>query len=349
LSKPSYVFDVPNNDFKSHEKLVCLSVVTQDRFKSAAGKAVNHLNKAAMSILTRTKLRHRNNLAIVLFSTQPAGRGHNSSNLNQLADLFRIRTVNLSSIVTSYTNARDKEALDYAFVLRETSKMNCSYVMVSEDDAIVKKDWFEILESVLNRAAKHKTDFFIIKFFTGYKLIDIDWLAYPSCVLTVIVYSAILTVVLMKVFFKKKSSIITAVLITISSVAVIFLLKSLSVSPVKSDDIYEYKTGFSTVSILYQNDKRLAEWIDFVENTIGSYLNNTSEFRMPKDLLLEKFLLDNKYKEFILEPSLVQHIGMQSSLEYRDLNEAKFRRMFKSYSFMDDYKLLKFDQNYLLK
>jgi hypothetical protein len=344
-SHPHFVFD--SRDTKS-QKRVCLGIITQDRLYSP-GKTINHLNKVAMSILTRTKLKHRDKLTIVFFNTQPTTRVQNSSNIAQLSDLFHIRDVAPSSSVTSYTNSRDKESMDYAYILREMKKWSCEYIMVSEDDAIFKRDWFDVLESALDIAKRNQVDFFLAKFFTGYKLIDLDWLLHPVCIVEVLGYSATISFVLTRYLLRKRLNKIHVAVVFVNSLAIIFLLKSFSINPIKKNELFEYVSGFGTVSILYSNDDKLSKWINYLENAIGSYLNNTSTFRMPKDLLLGIFREANNYKELKLEPSIVQHIGMQSSLDYRDLGEVRYRQMFKSYSFLDNFKLIEFDENYLLK
>jgi hypothetical protein len=53
---------------------------------------------------------------------------------------------------------------------------------------------------------------------------------------------------------------------------------------------------------------------------------------MSKQIYREK----NNLKEFIIEPSLVQHSGMHSSLYDRDTTLTGFKNLYKSYSFIDE-------------
>ena len=73
----------------------------------------------------------------------------------------------------------------------------------------------------------------------------------------------------------------------------------------------------------------------------------------PKDLLLRKFKKKFNLKEFILEPSVFQHVGLQSSFNSmnafaggKDIYKVQFRP-FQSYSFMkENTKTLTFDSIY---
>ncbi len=73
----------------------------------------------------------------------------------------------------------------------------------------------------------------------------------------------------------------------------------------------------------------------------------------PKDLLLRKFKKNFNLKEFILEPSVFQHVGLQSSFNSvnafaneKNIYKVQFRP-FQSYSFMKEYtKTLTFDLTY---
>ena len=66
----------------------------------------------------------------------------------------------------------------------------------------------------------------------------------------------------------------------------------------------------------------------------------------PKDLLLRKFKTKFNLKEFILEPSVFQHVGLQSSFNSmnafaggKDIYKVQFRP-FQSYSFMKENTLI---------
>ena len=73
----------------------------------------------------------------------------------------------------------------------------------------------------------------------------------------------------------------------------------------------------------------------------------------PKDLLLGKFKTKFNLKEFILEPSVFQHVGFQSSFNSmnafageKDIYKVQFRP-FQSYSFMkENTEALAFDSIY---
>ena len=152
----------------------------------------------------------------------------------------------------------------------------------------------------------------------------------------------------MLIFFKKNCKIVFVFIFLLSSTVQYCLFRALSVSPVLNNDIIEYVVGFSCVNILYPNDSRLLELANFIENSIKEYLKNESNYFENKDLMVETFSKANKFKEFILEPSIVQHIGMHSSLYQRDLSSESYWKMYKSFSYPDFDKIIKFDLEYLL-
>ena len=72
---------------------------------------------------------------------------------------------------------------------------------------------------------------------------------------------------------------------------------------------------------------------------------------LPKDLLLKEFKNEFRLKEYIVEPAVFQHVGLQSSFSQRlfdKFNIFKVQyRPFQSYSFNKEYlRPIVFDPNY---
>jgi hypothetical protein len=346
------VFDIDLNyddKTKSEKKLICLGILSKNRLNPYT-PIVNHLNKISMSVLTRVKISHRNRLSVIIFNTEMDSTKQ-CQHLSHLSNLIKVQFVNSSVKIDEAENMRIKEISDYAFALKVMSKSGCEYVMMNEDDTLFKYDWLEIVQLALKNAEKRNKDIFMLKLFTGYKMIDFLWLDYRLCVLIVFSYSSILAFILSmlaKRFSNRKSSPMINFFLAISSFLFCFFLRSLSIAPIKSNSVLEYTTGFGCVSVLYPNDHRLKHLASYLDRTAENYLSGNSTFWLPKDLLVERFREVNNYKEFILEPSIVQHIGMSSSLYNRYLGALGYSKMYKSYSFTDDFKLITFNEKYLL-
>jgi hypothetical protein len=347
------VFNSINED-KNVTNTICVFILTRNRIsKMGQLPSVNYLNRLVMSILTRTKLKHAKKLSITIFNTERDGSLNDD--LKQLQDLVNIRNLTKYSKIF-HSNPRIKEALDFSSAAREMLKYGnkCKSFLFNEDDSLFAYDWFDLLEPEIEKFSsvnnKNK-DMLMVKLFTGYKLIDIDWTKYPQAILDWIFYSSILTVLFLFIFFRNNSKhfIKVGMVLLLSSLALVFLFKSMSVSPIKRNTFFEYWVGFSMVSVLFPNkNENLLKFVSYVEEECFKFINLTSNHFSPKDILLEDFRKKNNFKEFILEPSLVQHLGMYSSLYQRDISLYGYKLMYKSYSFLDNYRLLDFDLNYLL-
>lgn len=316
---------------------LCLAIMTRDRIGSSSSKPVNHLNKIVMSLLTRTKLKHHSNIKLVVYNTQNIY----SDNLNQLGSLLHVRNLTKNDRFRA-GEIRLKEALDYAFILRDLSRLSCEYILISEDDVIFGHDWFDHLKQALNEL--RSSEFFVVKIFTGYKMFDWTWLYHPQCVIEVLFWSFVTTVLSTMALYAKKLDSLSIWIIVINSIGLMSVLRALSTSPVASYTPVEYNVGFSCVSVVYPNNKKLLDLARYIESK-----SQSADNFLAKDLQVESFREETGYKEYIVEPSLVQHIGMHSSLYRRDLTEQGYKKMFKSYSFMDFDKLVRFDLNYLFK
>lgn len=332
----SCLFNRTNADF-------CLALMSRNRLNSN----VNYLVQSLMSILTRVSLRETN-LAVFLINTEP-NPIHNKNALS-LASL--VHTVNISSKVF-HSNNRVNEAADYAKVIKLLDRFNCSYQLIVEDDAIAQVDWFtRVKHLTASIPASLAYKWFDIKLFTGYKFFDWDWLSFKYALSKVVLISICLSVLTFYVYsflIKRYSSIsvskLGVFLILVNSFGLIVVFNTTSVSPIRSG-IREYATGFGGVSVLY-NRLYSIRFAEYLERVVSDYVSGKSDFFQPKDLLIEEFRRGNNLSEFIAEPSVFQHTGMHSSLYERDLNSVGFEKMFKSFSFLDNDKLIKFDEKFV--
>ena len=85
-------------------------------------------------------------------------------------------------------------------------------------------------------------------------------------------------------------------------------------------------------------------------NFIQFSVDNLQYFE-PKDILMKKFKKKYGFKEYIIEPALFQHLGLQSSMslrriDFQNIYNVQFRP-FQSYTFKKEYeKEINFNSNY---
>ena len=153
-------------------------------------------------------------------------------------------------------------------------------------------------------------------------------------------------------------------LLFVNTLFIHLYLKCTHISPL-GYGLHEFSLGFNTVANVYPNQifGNLSEYLnEYVANFVRqSSASSATTFDMskfePKDLLLKKFKSKYNLKEYILEPSVFQHVGLQSSFSFantfhsdaardKKLYQLQFRP-FQSYSFMKEYtKPLVFDPLY---
>ena len=328
------------NKIKSSDhKFLCVSILSKNRIGT---NVKNYVNQAILALLTRTPLRYENKIKIVAINTEE----NPATNLNLINLNSIIHIENINSKINHF-NLRIKEAADYGLVFQYLFNENCQNSIVMEDDAIITFEWFEKIKHSLDHISNvYNNEFAYIKLFTGYKFFDWDWLYYPNAVLKVCFYSILLTAfnyILITLNRLVKLSKTRKILLGINSLTIIILYNTTSVTPCATSTRL-YSTGFGTVSILIPHSK-LLPLSDYLNKTVSDYLNGHSQTFDAKDLIIDFFKTKHNFSEFIIEPSIVQHIGMHSALYNRDVSSLGFKNMYKSFSFQDSDKLIEFNPN----
>jgi hypothetical protein len=325
----------------NNTSFICIAILSKNRINSK----INYINQAVMSLLTRVNInKYENNVSIMLFNTETISIMN--TNALKLKNLINIE--NLSSNIIN-SNLRVKEAADYALALRKLNSKNCKYQLLLEDDAIAAFNWMErILKIIDELLLIHRNNWFIVKLFTGYKFYDWDWIHSKEIIRNLFIISLFLTCLTCFIYynllirksinFKLKS--IRLVLMLINSIGITVFFNATSITPFHNG-IREYSTGFGGVSVLF-NGLLSIEYALYLEKTVNDYQTGKRSDFMPKDLLFQEFKELNNLTEFIVEPAVFQHTGLYSSLYDRDTSINGFKQMFKSYSFIDNHKLIEF-------
>jgi len=301
-----------------------------------------------MSLLTKTPLKLEKQIQITAFNTEIDSE--KNVNLLKFKNLIKIET--LKSSVVAHENLRIKEALDYALILKYMHAQKCQNSIIMEDDALIAHNWFQMITSSLDTIQKafDEHEFIYIKLFSGYKFFDWDWIKFPSIILKVFSYACLITglnwsIILNSNMFKLTN--VKLFLLFINSFSLITFFYATSVTPC-GVGVRPYSTGFGTVSLLIPYSK-LILLSNYLNVTIYDYLNGKTDKISAKDLIIDSFKTQNNLTEFIIEPSVIQHIGRHSSLYTRDVESSDgYKRMYKSFSWADSKKLIEFDPKYFV-
>ena len=357
-------------DASSSNKILCVGMISKKRL----GDRLYPI-QTVVSLLTRVKLKYQDRILLDIFNMDKAAALNTDLNfVNSLVNIVNVNT----NVDFSMQIPKVKEAFDYASVMEfyANERTDCDYVALIEDDSIACLNWYEKLIEALENIdssynlwrkyfnSNYYTSNFkdasqywmCLKLFTSFR--SFDWLSYPLAVLNFVFFVAITSILKTavfnyffkrKVFFVKRSAKFYKPFIVLSSLILNFWLMSTSISPL-GYGVKQYSIGFNTVANVYPKHV-LGSLSGFIKSSVNRSIYDASQF-MPKDLLLNKFRYKYGLNEFIVEPALFQHIGLQSSLSssvsFDDLYLAQYR-VFQSYSFFKEhFSLIKFDPNFWL-
>lgn len=227
---------------------------------------------------------------------------------------------------------------------------NCKYALILEDDAIATWDWFDKTMDSIEELNSLNDQWFCLKLFTSFQ--TFDWMRNYTTVFKSFLFVILFTIIqciLLKYFLKLKllnllpvTSVnsLEALNLTKKSILKIFLhtlflkiyLNCTSAFSFGSG-LNEFSQGYNTVAIVYPN-KQLSLLSSNFEQHIDDLIKGKIPLLYPKDLLMNEYIKANHAKEYVIEPSLFQHIGVYSSLGNRgsDLKEFQYGP-FESYSF----------------
>ncbi len=229
-------------------------------------------------------------------------------------------------------------------MIRKLYAKECNYQLILEDDIIAQLNWFDRIKSIIDfiESNKNKAKCLVVKLFTGYNFFDWDWAMDWNVWLQV--FSISFIILFFTHFFvtsltTQRINKISFILILINSVGIVSFCYAASTEPLKRHGVREYSTGFGTAAVLFNKNNSIL-FANYLEEVVDNFLTRKSKFFKHKDLLIETFRRQNNLIEFIAEPSVFQHQGMHSSLEKRDLSLFGFLEIYKSYSFLDDEKLI---------
>ena len=348
----------------SSQNTLCVGVITRQR-EGARFYTV----QTVAALLTRVKLKYQDRLSISLMDIN-----RNSSQHADLAYLYGlIDVVQMPFSKLAYPNHTElfyrglyffdkiKEAYDYSRILDYfyQNKTECDYVLLLEDDSIAAYDWYDKISAILSRLESERdlveAKWLCVKLFTSYRYFDFFTHA-PTMAKTIFIIfiSSLVQICLCSKFglitlryFKR----VECILLCLNTALILLWVKSTHISPL-GYGLHEYSLGFNMVANVYPR-ANLALLFAYFNKYIHSFARGDFTFFLPKDFLLEEVRKDHGLSEYILEPSLFQHVGLHTSINYfKWENEIELMyknqyKPFQSYSFIKEYtKPIVFNPNY---
>lgn len=363
------------------DQSVCVSILSKKRLIMAPDEQRYYLTQTLMSMLTRVKLKHEQDLEIRLFNVESNPSDH--VELVELSKLVLTDTVNLKSLPSSsyhdislsvvYERAKLKELIDYTIILKRLySIQHCAYHLTIEDDCIASFDWFDTIQNSLHELKSSNLNWFSIKYFTSFR--TYDWMLHLRTDLNYMLYSLLLSSIQCYLFkrlilnrmlnasyirlnrlnvnfnqivcanVRMKFDTFAYVLITLNTLVLGLYYYCAHVQPLGTG-LKQYSQGFNNVAMLYPR-RVLLGLTKFFDNQMALF-RDKHEF-LPKDISVKQFIAENNFYEFIYEPSVFQHAGLHSSLGLRNLYDIKKYQYepFQSYSFRDHGKAIQFNSTY---
>ena len=326
--------------FYNSNNILCVGLISKERFSE---QKYDYVTQTLISIVTRVQLKHRNKISISIFDV-----GDSPFKLKNIVPVIPLASNGL------YSNRKINEAINYAQAMRIIAKRNeCRHALLIEDDSIVAPDWYTKLCDAIRKIENKQDEWMSLKLFTSFR--HFDWLTHFETVFNSILFICLLFLIQFKTvsnrFVGTKQKKLKAFVLFVNLFFFKWLLNSNSISPL-GYGLKKFSQGFNTVAVVYPKEQ-LNFIAEYLEDKINSHLTQGKLF-LPKDLAISQYRRDNHLREYILEPSIVQHVGVHSSLRNDIFNRNSNRniidyqyRPFHSYSFMKEYSdLIKFEDKF---
>ena len=227
----------------------------------------------------------------------------------------------------------DKEKQDYAFCISKALEYHPRYVLIIEDDAVPRLDFFDVLYHILENYVQRKPrdDSHEVKYWAFVKLFYPQrWQGYSfeldrlmELVGIGILGGSIFLFTLLTCNKRRYRTITKVVFFVFTALYCIFCALSMGRQHILeirriSKSLYRLLPAPNCCSPanVYPYDKALQ---------LVRYLSHrTCSPMFPLDALLDEFVEVNNYRSHLVEPSLVKHIGMVSSLKSGSTNLKEF-------------------------
>lgn len=258
-----------------------------------------------------------------------------------------------------------KELIDYIYAMAyySSSIPQCKYVLLLEDDSLPSPDWYNRIMEAIDIIDTSSSNWFCLKLFTSFR--SYDWLIHIPTIFISICMAIFISFVFVRLFYfvlylkhrfifqiprpQIPVSKYVVLIFAINAILMLFMYRANHVSPI-GYGVRSFSLGFNTVANVYPRDK-LRLIASYLESGFDDFQSGRAPIFKPKDLSLNSFRSHTGYREYIVEPSIFQHVGLQSSLggpvTWQGIESVQYRP-FQSYSFEKEYSKIpiRFDPTY---
>jgi hypothetical protein len=345
----------------------CVAIVSKERLGYPNMKA-NTIIASVTSLITRINLKHEDKVNIVVLNVD---KNKQREDLLILSDLVQIVDIEnpYGYSMFELQNPKVREMSDYIFILSWLYKRSCKYTLILEDDAIATFNWYEKTIDAINKLNSYTNDWFSLKLFVSFG--KFDWIFDIDSVIRSVLFVFLFTLTQslflsylinflnngscsfnVEFFYSRGTLNLRNIprkcilLIFFHTILFKLYLNSTSITPLGTG-VREFLQGFNLVASVYPNDQLNLMSI-YLETFFKNYLKNNmpGNLFIPKDELLKSYIKENHLREFVVQPSFFQHIGVFSSLSVRGPDLKSLQNFnFESYSFEANMKPIVFDKN----
>ncbi len=330
----------------SKSKELCIAVMHQTR------KEKNFLLQTITSMLVRNKYR-ANDFDLTIININNVV----DEDLSLLEKTVKIEPLPVEeSFLTSpavTSDAMTKEIADFLRVLKFMQNKNCKHVGIFEDDCLAATDWLDTTFESIEKTKKWNDRWLYLKLFR-----PTDFLGWGK--------ENVLTFVFMAFLFSLIFTFIFAIFLNLKN----FLIMRKKAMSVRYPSIYSYiiffvcglifvkftnrqvllldlkesvselHLGYSNVAVIF-SPTYISALYYYIFNELKSSVENKTPIEA-KDTMCNKFLQQFNLVELVANPSIFQHIGLKSSLKWKEGHEEPFK-FIKAYDFKDEHSAVVFN------
>ncbi|XP_070578168.1 post-GPI attachment to proteins factor 4-like [Ptychodera flava] len=237
------------------------------------------------------------------------------------------------------SNRHDQEKNDYAFCLREMSKFGAKYTLILQDDAVIHWDFFDVLMHILGTKIEHRyergelvkanaSNLAYVKLYFPEKWQGFAWELRQMTELLVIGIAGgtILTLIYEKIICRPINSV--QLRIFVLSLAILYcILVALSINRqnlmmvrrVSPHLYYIRDSPHCCIPAVLYSQGHIRDIVQYLESP-----DLTCHSNFPLDVAIGQYVDKLGLDAFLIEPNLVDHIGLFSTLHRGPKDPASF-------------------------
>ena len=270
--------------------------------------------------------------ALFMCDTFPGPGKHDEAlRLKRFVPLFRkFPNENASHVIMDWF---EKEKQDYVYCMQQALKYKPKYIMIVEDDAFPRSEIFKVLHYIMTNRLERKHNHGYQEDWAYLKLYYPErWQGYSNEVHTILELiglgslGGIAFVVILNFITRKRFRMITQYIFFVLG-ALYFILVAVSVGRQYMVEWHRLSKHFYRLLPAPDCCSPANVYAQHMAVQLTHFLSSvTCSSHFPMDAALDQFATKHSYQRYVVEPNLIKHIGMVSSIksEARRLEEFIF-------------------------